>query len=591
MINSETLLRIAKEHSITKGELEVLEAIIIAGVTISDVSTRLNLQPEAVRKRLGEVYQKFGILGKGPGKLAKLQQLLMNHPLPKSLEVAQNRSIAGSRRRNTKKNVSDRRISSDLDYLRFQSVADLARGEVTNRDFLISDIEGIRDIEGITELERIRNLEVISKEEIIALEEYTGCVSDWDSAPDVEPSYGREQELAQLRPWVVADRSRLIFLYGMAGIGKTTLAVKMAQELKQEFDVLIWRSLKHIPNLPDLIAGLEDFISPSYIPHVKTNTKISIDESITKLISHLKERRCLLILDDLESILEPEKIAGQYQSDHSQYGELIRRIALENHQSCLVIVSSEKIAELVTLENNKVHSLQVEGSIEIAKEILASQDLEANNSWDAVIENYGSHPLGLKVIIPIIKDLYAGQVEDFLRGNNATAYFDFHYLMDQQFNRLSPLEKQLMYTLTVFQRPVSLTELWTDSWFHLPQSELIEVMSSLRRRSLLQRQESAFSLQPMVWQHTVEQFIKEISNEIINFIEEADIDYLQTLKTYPWQINLETNPEINNCLLLLIQRYFQSKPLGKEVETIINILEENHASESGYAIANLKSLV
>ena len=77
MISQELLLRIAKDHGVTTGELEVLEAIIISGETISDVAIRLKLQPEAVRKRLGEVYRKFGIIGKGPGKLAKLQQLLM----------------------------------------------------------------------------------------------------------------------------------------------------------------------------------------------------------------------------------------------------------------------------------------------------------------------------------------------------------------------------------------------------------------------------------------------------------------------------------------------------------------------------------
>lgn len=559
MISPELLLQITKDHGVTNGELEVLGAIVISGETISDVATRLKLQPEAVRKRLGEVYRKFGIIGKGPGKLAKLQQLLMNNPVPKNQELLQYaRAGSGSKVGARGKFSREQELGAGSDHLGSRSISDLSKGKLIN--------------------------EVINKELLISdLEKYTGCISDWDSAPDIETFYDREQELEQLRSWIMDDRSRLIVLYGMGGIGKTSLAVKAAQQLEKEFEVLIWRSLKHTPTLAELLAGIEDFINPGYGSSLKT----TIDESITKLITHLKERRCLLILDDLESILEAEEIAGQYRQEHSQYSELVKRIASETHQSCLVIVSNEKITDVVALESTKVHSLAVEGSTAIAKQILASQGLESSDSWDQVITNYGGHPLGLKIVITMIKDLYDGRVEDFLNGTNATAYFDFHFLMDQQFNRLSLLEKKLMYTLTVLHRPISIAELYEDDWLNLTQSELIEVMSSLQRRAILERNHSNFNLQPMVWRHTVEQIIQEIGSEIINFLKVGEIEVLETLKTYPWQVDGEDS----NPLLLLMQRYFKSKPMGKELANIVRVLEENHEAQSGYAIDNLKALI
>ena len=231
----------------------------------------------------------------------------------------------------------------------------------------------------------------------------------------------------------------------------------------------------------------------------------------------------------------------------------------------------------------------MEGSKEIAQQILASQGLEESDNWNKVIANYGGHPLGLKIVITMIKDLYDGQVENFVNGTQGTGYLDFHYVMDQQFNRLSPSEKELMFTLAALQRPIGIAELYRDSWLNLPQSELIEVMTSLRGRSLLERNQTNFSLQPMIWRHTVEQMISEIAHEVVNFLKSPDIDNLKTLRAYPWQIDGEEDSR----LLLLVHRYFKSraKALGKELPNLAKTLEENYESQSGYAIDNLKALV
>jgi hypothetical protein len=185
--------------------------------------------------------------------------------------------------------------------------------------------------------------------------------------------------------------------------------------------------------------------------------------------------------------------------------------------------------------------------------------------------------------------LYDGQVESFVSGTQGTGYLDFQYLMDNQFNRLSSPERELMFTLAALQRPIGIAELYTGSWLNLPQSELIEVMTSLRGRSLLERNQTNFTLQPMIWRHTVEQIIKEVAQEIVNFLKSPDIDLLKTLKTYPWQIDGEED----NRLLLLVHRYFKSraKALGKALPNLVTTLEENYESQSGYAIDNLKALI
>jgi DNA-binding CsgD family transcriptional regulator len=65
----------ADRHDISRAEREAL-ILAMDGYEISTIAERLGVKPEAVRQRLSQVYHKFNIEGRGPVKLAKLQQLL-----------------------------------------------------------------------------------------------------------------------------------------------------------------------------------------------------------------------------------------------------------------------------------------------------------------------------------------------------------------------------------------------------------------------------------------------------------------------------------------------------------------------------------
>ncbi|MEO0518087.1 MAG: helix-turn-helix transcriptional regulator, partial [Cyanobacteria bacterium P01_A01_bin.116] len=61
---------------------------------------------------------------------------------------------------------------------------------------------------------------------------------DWGAAVDVSIFYGRKQTLATLEDWIVRDRTRLVALCGIGGIGKTTLTAKLAHSIANHFDYL-----------------------------------------------------------------------------------------------------------------------------------------------------------------------------------------------------------------------------------------------------------------------------------------------------------------------------------------------------------------
>ncbi|BAQ66376.1 tetratricopeptide repeat protein [Geminocystis sp. NIES-3709] len=76
MIPTKFLQNITKHFGITEGESEVLSRAI-QGESVDDIAKDLGISKDALQKRLGEVYKKFQIFGFGPGKLAKLQQRLV----------------------------------------------------------------------------------------------------------------------------------------------------------------------------------------------------------------------------------------------------------------------------------------------------------------------------------------------------------------------------------------------------------------------------------------------------------------------------------------------------------------------------------
>ncbi|MDJ0716282.1 MAG: NB-ARC domain-containing protein [Prochloraceae cyanobacterium] len=53
----------------------------------------------------------------------------------------------------------------------------------------------------------------------------------------------------------------MVRLLGMGGIGKIALAVKIAQQLQNQFEYVIWYTLRNAPSLETLLSELVLFLS------------------------------------------------------------------------------------------------------------------------------------------------------------------------------------------------------------------------------------------------------------------------------------------------------------------------------------------
>ncbi|UBF29341.1 NACHT domain-containing protein [Kovacikia minuta CCNUW1] len=343
----------------------------------------------------------------------------------------------------------------------------------------VNDEDEVPTIEGTAEADRTERVSIVP---VIKFPTQV----DWGEAVDVPIFYGRLEELATLERWLMHDRCRLIALLGMGGIGKTALAVKLGEQIKEEFEYVVWRSLRNAPLIEDVLTGIIQFLSNRQ----EIDLSKSLDALISSLMYYLSQHRCLLILDNAESILRGGDRTGQYREGFEGYGELIRRVGELHHLSCLLLTSREKPKEISLLEGRirPVRSCQLEGLSQTdGQKILQVEGAFGTKvEQRQLINRYSGNPLAVRIAATTVQTLFSGNISIFLE-QGAAVFGDIRDLLDQQFNRLSELDKATMRWLAINREPVSLKELREDFVLPITPQKLLETLESLERRSLIEK--------------------------------------------------------------------------------------------------------
>ncbi|MFN6487320.1 NB-ARC domain-containing protein [Nostoc sp. DedQUE02] len=429
---------------------------------------------------------------------------------------------------------------------------------------------------------------------------------DWGEAPGVCFFRGRIAELSGLTQWLIQDKCQLVAILGMGGIGKTALSVKLAKEVQDNFEYLIWRSLRNAPPVAEMLANLIGFLSDEK----ETNLPESVDGKVTLLINYLREHRCLVVFDNTETILQSGDRAGQYRQEYEDYGQLLRRVGEEPHQSCLVLTSREKPKEFASLEGetSPVRTLSLIGLEKTeGQEILQDKGLFGlQQEWAKLIEKYSGNPLALKLVSEPIRELFGGDIAAFL-AQGEIIFGDTRNLLDQQFERLSEIEKEIIYWLAIKRELVSIDELLNDIVRPLTKREVMEALESLRRRSLIEQRTALFTLQSVVMEYMIDRLVEQVYHEITTgeielfnshaLIEATTKDYIRNT-----QISLILKPiierlstffrcskkNIDNQLSKILW-YLQHLPQtpGYAGGNLLNILCQLQTDLSGYEFSNL----
>jgi ABC-type dipeptide/oligopeptide/nickel transport system ATPase subunit len=301
-------------------------------------------------------------------------------------------------------------------------------------------------------------------------------------SPKIINFYNRETELQTLSNWILNQHSHLISVLGLSGIGKTTIVKRFVDLNLQQFEVIIWRSLKFPKSLNLLIDDLLNVC--------QQEAKATIDDKLKQLFNILKNKKCLIILDDLENIFVNCQFAGQYKPEYQDYKTFLQMITEIEHQSYLILISQEKCQEMISLDNElyPIHSLELSGLDSAATEILKNQGLKNEENWLNLINLYESHPKYLQYISILIKDVFQGEVAEFIKENSLILTEDFKTLFDLMWMRLSDVEKEILLKISQNDQPISRDEI--KQLLSLSSMDIINGLQSLTRRFLLTKLEN-----------------------------------------------------------------------------------------------------
>src|SRR5713226_6714788 len=346
---------------------------------------------------------------------------------------------------------------------------------------------------------------------------------DWGEAPDVLGFVGRTEELITVRDWVLQQRCRLLVARGGGGIGKTTLAARLAQDVAPTFERVYWRSLRDARPISEWLGGAIGFLSDqrAVLPEGE-------GARLPTLLQLLRGRRCLLVLDNFETLLEPGEREGRYRDGYAGYGVLLQAIGEASHQSCLVVTSREAPPDLAVLGGGAVPTLKLGGlAVPEGQALLATKQLSGTTKdWTALITRFSGNRLALKVVGERIREVFAGDIAAFLDGpGSITVFGGIRRLLAEQVERSSPLEKTMLRVMAVEREPVTLGELIVDLGPSVGRGAVLEAVEALRRRSVVERAEKAnaaavyplvgFTLQSVVLEYVTDRLAEEVSEEVM----------------------------------------------------------------------------
>ena len=350
---------------------------------------------------------------------------------------------------------------------------------------------------------------------------------DWGPAPDIDLFCGRDAEMQKLEQWIIKDRCRMVGVFGIDSMGKTTLVTQFAKLQANQFEYVFWYPLKNAPPTAEFLTMYIQFLTssrPVDLPGL-------VEEQIRWLIQFFREHRCLLIFDNAESVLH-EAFSMHQENGYDLYIKLIEAVGQAKHQSCVLITSriNPSAFEHLETETNFVRSFYLQGLqyMDIQKMLSHKNLFGSERDWESLTNMYSGNPGVLKIVGGVVEKLYKNDIVAFLQ-HGVRFFTQIDQILSKQIEGLPIEEMNLLYQLALAGEPISEASLreaflWAgdrqkklmNALFKLIKYSLVEISEIYIDEEEKQGIQLGYSLQNIIREYLLTNLIDQITAEIID---------------------------------------------------------------------------
>jgi len=272
---------------------------------------------------------------------------------------------------------------------------------------------------------------------------------------------------------------KVLAIIGQGGMGKTSLAVKLAEALGVnwqksvsqkgeswpggDYECAMYFEAKEGTSFDD-VAGflLSEGLGIQAAEALKT-----ADEKIAKIMAGLQQTRCLLVLDNLESILHPAVEAGNpdilaaaqvHRAISPDWGKLLNALVYQQHQSQTILTSREVPADLAPTryprlvpDSELVHIEMLQG-VDLAAGVEILQQRKLTDTL-ADLEWISQRVDGHVFLLTQLAALGKGK-PGYLRKNSELVTKNAEPMLREQLARQSTAARDLLRRMCVLRVPI-----------------------------------------------------------------------------------------------------------------------------------------
>ena len=432
---------------------------------------------------------------------------------------------------------------------------------------------------------------------------------DWGNSPDIQNFFGREDDIKTIYDWLTNGKCRLLSIIGMKGMGKSSLSLRVTKGMsdnldgqdeycvKTNYEYIIWLDMLNAPSLSEILVDVIGFIS-NYQENVND---LDTNKLLSTLLQYFKTKKCLLILDNFESILQSgeQNISGQYIKGYENYENFFTTIGRTTHTSCVVINSREQphgFNMLVQSSSGMVNShtllpLDIDAGRKIFENIADFDGTDED--WKRIVTIYNGNPFALQLLARHISEVYFGSISEFLHSSNIL-FGEVNELIKWHVDRLSYKQLEILLWMTIYREPVSFAEIQSRVLSLESKNEVPTTIQSLMERLPIEKivKTKKFSLQPILIEFATKLLIDRFASDL----QEHSFSYLGNYALFPTNTKESVQEMLRNVLLspinqILINAFGGQQDYEANLVKTLEVARQIFQQKKNYVAGNIINLL